>query len=157
MSKFIILDDVFDTQANKAIADFDYDEGEHWYELGSNPVHEKILDLCRTHFDLDRVVGYEMWSNSSNPGWHVDKDERLYQEKKRYAFPQCSAVYYARVENLNGGVFLTDDIRLFPKTNRLIMFSPGMSHSVSVYTGTRIAVSMAPWNERVYPRGESVP
>ncbi len=157
MSKFIILDDVFDTPTNKTIADFDYGDREYWYSLGSNPVHEKILDVCRCHFDLERIVGYEMWSNASNLGWHIDKDERLYREEKRYVFPQCSAVYYARVENLSGGVFFTDDIRLFAKTNRLIIFAPGISHGVSVYTGTRIAVSVAPWNERVYPRGEPIP
>lgn len=156
MAKFIILDDAFDEQTAKTIADFDYGDDERWFGLGANPVHEKIIDLCRPHFDLEHVVGYEMWSNPSNPAWHVDCDERVRVEEKRYVFPQCSAVYYARVENLNGGVFFTDDARVFAKTNRLIMFSPGLFHGVSVYTGTRIAISIAPWNMRIYPRAEVI-
>ena len=149
MDKFIILDDVFDSATVRAFAAFDYGVGEKWYDLGANPIQEMILDVCRVHFDLDSIVGYEMWSNKENPGWHLDKDEKLYAEKKILVFPQCSAVYYPLVDNMNGGELYTDDIRLFPKTNRLVMFSPGISHGVSTFTGVRIAVSMNPWNTRI--------
>ena len=149
MNKFLVFDDVFDAETTKAFVDFDYGPNETWYDLGSNPVHEKILEICRSHFDLANVVGYEMWRNTTNPGWHVDKDEKLFKASKQHVFPQCSAVYYARIENMNGGEFYTDDVRCFPKTNRLLLFSPGVYHGVSASTGTRVAVSLNPWNHRV--------
>ncbi len=93
-----------------------------------------------------------MWCNDSNPGWHdrhIDKDERLYKEEKKYAYPQCSAVYYPRVEKMHGGEFFTDDARCFARTNRLLLLSPGVFHGVSAYTGTRISVGLNPWNRRV--------
>ena len=152
MQKLVILDGVFDPAEVDLITAFDYGDGrEKWYELGSNPVHEKILDICRTHFDLSGIVGYEMWRNSSNPGRHIDKDEVLFEKEGRVVTPQCSAVYYPRIANMNGGEFYTDDVRYFPKTNRLVVFSPGIEHGVSAYTGQRMAVSLNPW--RVRPHG----
>lgn len=150
MDKLIILDDVFDEATNRAIAGFDYGEGEKWYELGANPAHDRILDICRAHFDLSQVVGYEMWCNSGVPGRHVDKNEKIFREEKRYVFPQCSAVYYATVEKMSGGEFFTDDVRFFPRANRLVLFSPGIYHGVAAYTGTRIAVSLNPWTHKVW-------
>lgn len=153
MDKLIILDGVFDARDIELIAEFDYgDGGEKWYELGANPTHEKILEICRAHFDLTGVIGYEMWRNSSNPGRHIDKDEVIYREEKRLVLPQCSAVYYPRVEHLNGGEFYTDDVRFFPRTNRLVLFSPKVEHGVSAYTGTRMAVSINPWRQRAKGR-----
>lgn len=152
MDKLIILDGVFDPAEIKTIAGFDYGDGpEKWYELGSNPVHEKILDICRAHFDLSGVVGYEMWRNASHPGRHIDKDEVVFKEENRLVLPQCSAVYYPLVANMNGGEFYTDNVRYFPRPNRLVLFSPGIEHGVSAYTGTRMAVSINPWRQR--PRG----
>ena len=152
MNKFIILDDVFEAQEIKLIAEFDYgDAQEDWYDLGFSPVHEKILEICRAHFDLSGVIGYEMWCNSSNPGRHIDKDELTFREETALVLPLCSAVYYPRVGNMNGGEFYTDDIRYFPRTNRLVLFSPGIEHGVSAYVGNRMAVSINPWRQR--PRG----
>ena len=151
MNKLIILDDVFEPDAVEAMATFPYGDGETWYDLGASPLHEKILDICRAYFDLAEVIGYEMWRNTGNPGRHIDKDEIVYKEEKRLVLPQCSAVYYPRVEKMHGGEFYTDDIRYIPKTNRLLLFSPGVAHGVSAWSGTRIAVSINPWRQR--PRG----
>jgi hypothetical protein len=152
MDKLIILDGVFEPDEIRAIVTFDYGEGtEKWYPLGSNPVHERILDIAGTYFDLSGVSGYEMWRNTNNPGRHVDKDEILYREEKRLVTPECSVVYYPIVENMLGGEFYTDDVRYFPKANRLVLFSPGIEHGVSAYTGKRMAVSINPWRQR--PRG----
>jgi hypothetical protein len=152
LEKLIILDDVFDAATVKTIASFDYGDGlERWFALGNNPVHEKILAICGEHFDLSGIAGYEMWRNTSNPGWHIDKDEILFNEEKRLALPQCSAVFYPLADRVLGGEFYTDDIRFFPRANRLVMFSPGIPHGVSAYTGTRTAVSINPWRQR--PRG----
>ena len=149
MDKLIILDDVFDEATTRAIAGFDYGAGEKWYELGANPAHDRILDICRVHFDLSQVVGYEMWRNARMLDRHTDKHEKIFLEQKRHVFPQCTAVYYAVVENVNGGEFFTDDVRFFPRANRLVLFSPGIYHGVAAYTGTRIAVSLNPWTHRV--------
>jgi hypothetical protein len=155
VKKFIILDDVFDKDTAGAIAAFDYSDNEKWYEPGASPAHDEILKICAGYFDLTGMIGYEMWSNASNPGRHVDKDERLYSEEKKYDFPLCSAVYYPLVEKMNGGEFYTDDLRFFPRTNRLVLFSPGIFHGVSAFTGRRMAVSLNPWNRRVYPAASS--
>ncbi len=149
MDRLIILDDVFDDATRGALAAFDYGRGEQWYDLGASLLHEKILDVCREHFDLQSAVGYEMWRNSSNPDWHVDKDEKLYKESERFKFPLCSAVYYAMIDNLVGGEFYTADMRCFPRTNRLLLFSPGIHHGVSPFVGTRVAVSLNPWTRKV--------
>jgi hypothetical protein len=149
MNKFIVLDDVFDEPTNKALAEFDYGAGETWYDLGALPLHEKILNICREHFDLKNIVGYEMWRNKGQLGWHIDKDEKLFKETRAKVFPQCSAVYYAFAENVHGGEFATDDITCMPQTNRLLLFSPGVAHSVSAFTGKRIAISLNPWDHRV--------
>lgn len=152
MTKLIILDDVFDDDTVAAIAAFDYGDAEEWYELGANPVHERILAICAAHFDLASIVGYEMWRSDSNPGWHVDKDEILFRERGEHVYPQCSAVYYARADQVSGGEFFTDDVRYFPRTNRLVLFSPGLYHGVSAYTGTRLSISLNPWNHRIRHR-----
>ena len=149
MKKLIILDDVFDSETIAAIGAFDYGDGETWYDLGASPVHEKILAICAQHFDLASVVGYEMWRNDTNPGWHVDKDEKLFIQRKELVYPQCSAVYYVQAEEVSGGEFFTDDVRFFPRTNRLVLFSPGLYHGVAAYTGTRMAVSLNPWTYKV--------
>lgn len=149
MQKLVILDDVFDAATLAAIAAFDYGRGERWYDLGASPLHEPIIDICRQHFDLSGMVGYEMWRNAGELGWHIDKDEKLYEAERRHSFPRCSAVYYAVVENVNGGEFFTEDLRFFPKPNRLLMFSPGVPHAVAAYTGRRIAVSINPWDHRL--------
>ena len=150
MKKFVVLDDVFDEATTRALAEFDYSVNQPtWYNVGALPLHEKILDICRQHFDLTRIVGYEMWRNKGKLAWHVDKDERLFREKQALICPQCSVVYYAFAEDVVGGEFATDDITCMPQTNRLLMFSPGVGHSVSAFTGKRIAVSINPWNHRV--------
>lgn len=149
MRKLIVLDDVFDEATRQAIARFDYGAGERWYDHGASPLHDRIVDICRVHFDLGGTVGYEMWRNAQELGWHTDKDERLYREEKRHAFPRCTAVYYALVEQVAGGEFFTEDVRFFPCANRLVLFSAGVAHGVAAYTGRRIAVSINPWDRRL--------
>lgn len=146
--KFIILDDVFDENTRLAMVNRDYGSDIDWWKPGDNPIEEKILDLCKTwYFNLESMVGYEMWCNAHNPTWHYDKDETYYDEQQIYKFPLCSIVYYAEIGNdLEGGDFCTQDIRLAPKTNRLVLFAPGIYHNVYEFTGTRKAISINPWS-----------
>ncbi|MEI6201393.1 MAG: 2OG-Fe(II) oxygenase [Enhydrobacter sp.] len=149
MAKLIILDDVFDPATISAFTAFDYSEAERWYDMGVSPLHEKILEICRGYFDLDQIVGYEMWQNRSNPDRHIDKNETLYREQGKLELPQCSAVYYASVENMVGGEFYTDTMRCFPRTNRLLLFSPGIPHGVTPFVGTRFSISINPWTKKI--------
>jgi hypothetical protein len=50
------------------------------------------------------------------------------------------------VNDLIGGKFITEDITVTPKTNRLIIFSPNTHHTVEEYTGNRLAIAINPWN-----------
>ena len=75
-----------------------------------------------------------------------DKDEQLNGNKSILSFPLCSMVYYLIVENLEGGQLHVEDDIITPKTNRLVIFSPGKNHYVQPYTGTRISMLVNPWD-----------
>jgi len=92
------------------------------------------------------MSGYEIWSNLHAPSWHLDKDEDLYHQKNILEFPKSSIVYYLHVdEDLKGGELCTEDITVKPKTNRLAVFSAGISHKVNEFEGKRVAISINPW------------
>lgn len=149
MSKFVILDNVLNGDDRSVILNSDYpfasDELEKFYYLNSNPVHEKLVDIARQHFDLSIAVGYEMWKPNRAAGWHVDKDERHLRDTGETNYPLCNMVYYAQVD-CDGGDFFTDDIMLRPVTNRLIILSSGTWHGVKPYRGERFAVAINPWH-----------
>ena len=149
MNKLVILDSVFDDDTITRLAGFDYGLAtpERWYEYGVSLLHEKIVDIAREYFDLSTASGYEMWRNDAALDWHRDKDEIRWSQGIQY-FPLCSIVYYAKVDNLSGGEFMTNDIRYIPVPNRLVMFSPGIFHRVDPFDGTRLAISINPWAER---------
>ena len=150
---YMVLDQVFDDPTRLAFLNFNYQGGPKWYSMGNNPMHERTIDIARHFFDHNNLVGYEMWRNSTHnfiPEWHVDRDERLAVQEKRYSLPICNIVYYPLVENLKqGGEFYTDDIVITPKTNRLIIMSPGIFHGVKPYDNAiRSVVAINPWERR---------
>jgi hypothetical protein len=151
MNKFIILDNVFDEETRIAIRDFEYGppRPQKWYEYGDSPFHEKILDIASQHFDLSKTIGYEMWCNTRAVGWHFDHDEVKSKETGFFIFPPCAIVYYAEVDDLDGGEFVTNDITCTPVTNRLVMFSGNIHHAVKPYSGIRKAISMNPWDSKI--------
>ena len=55
-------------------------------------------------------------------------------------------VYYLIVENLDGGQLHVEDDIITPKTNRLVIFSPGKYHYVQPFTGKRVSMLVNPWN-----------
>jgi len=153
--KFIILDDVFEDSIRKQIIDFNYnsDDPNHtsiWYNIGENPIHEKIVDMAREYFDLSEMTCYELWSNKAALGWHRDKNERKRESNNVFSYPLCTMVYYAEVECLMGGEFMTKDIRYIPVTNRLVMFSSEVLHRVKPFNGRRLAITFNTWKEREY-------
>jgi hypothetical protein len=57
---------------------------------------------------------------------------------------------YANVNSLIGGKFMTDDVTVTPKTNRLLAFGPGVHHGVEDFTGVRVAVAINAWATKPY-------
>jgi hypothetical protein len=151
----IVLDDVFNNEIRNNILNYCL----NYYVFGQIHTSEKkdlniflykILKIAEKYFDLQSMKTCEHWvhNNETTPSWHFDKNEKLYMNSqgKQYEFPLCSIVYYAQIENLIGGKFITEYEQVIPKNNRLILFSPGIYHSVEPSTGTRISLSMNPWS-----------
>jgi hypothetical protein len=108
--------------------------------------------LRKTHelFDLSKMVGCEVWThNTTRPDWHFDKDEKLNANTGQLKFPICSIVFYPFVQNLIGGRLLTGSEQIVPKTNRLIIFSSGIYHSVEPFSGERLSLAINPWDYKL--------
>ena len=107
-----------------------------------------MIEIAKQFYDLSSSVGYEFWTrlNRCVGGWHRDKDEKLYDEKKILSYPLCTIIYYPHVHNMEGGELLLGDDKILPKTNRLVKFAPGIPHNVEDFTGERISMMVNPWN-----------
>jgi len=143
MDMFVIKDGILDEESRVKVVEHEYSDL-NWFKKGDNPVHEQILEKVGKFFDLSEMVGYEMWCNATNPGWHYDKDEDLFNKNGSLSYPICSIVYYAYI-NAEGGDFGSEDLRLAPRTNRLLCFSPGVLHHVYPFQGKRVAIAINPW------------
>ncbi len=121
--------------------------GELNYFLADNSPLSDLIKHAAKFIDLNSMVGSEYWSHyGTKPEWHVDKDEKRFVATNEFSYPICSMVYYPIVENLVGGKFMTETEVITPKTNRMIIFSPGILHTVEEYSGTRLAVAVNPWD-----------
>jgi hypothetical protein len=137
-----------------------------------------LIKLAGGYYDLSSCSGYEFWihHHTKPPTWHIDNDERRREENNIMIFPLCSIVYYLQVEDLvNGELCIShnDEIQLnststlyeevranrldhkmddiiIPKTNRVVMFSPGKFHTVNKFTGKRISMIINPWDASKY-------
>ncbi len=113
----------------------------------SGSLVSSILKSAAKHFDLSKMVGFEYWAHyNSGVGWHYDKDEVMYNETGVLRLPLCGIVYYPIIENLSGGWFVTHSEKVQPRTNRAVMFSADKEHMVERFTGTRLSVSINPWD-----------
>jgi hypothetical protein len=116
--------------------------------------------------------GAEWWCNFNNTlGWHLDKDETLSVKQQQLSLPLISTVYYPMV-NCHGGELLLHDpscdskrllsgaadpsydptlineiIRIPPRANRLVLFSPGILHKINDFTGVRYSLAMNIWEK----------
>ena len=109
----------------------------------------KILSVVSRSFDLSSMSGIEQWAHDgTKPDWHVDKDEVLFKRTGALATPLCSIVFYANVNSLTDGKFLTEDMTVTPKTNRMLAFGPGVRHGVEDFTGARVSVAINPWTTK---------
>ena len=155
----LVLDDVvdlnstFQSDSMKILDELDQPNiNEKWYSLEEQHPFDNfcnsMIGVANQFINLDSCVGYEFWTqkNTRPSKWHQDKDEQLNGNESILSFPLCSMVYYLIVENLEGGQLHVEDDIITPKTNRLVIFSPGKYHYVQPYTGTRISMLVNPWN-----------
>ena len=156
----IILDDVVDlnTSFQSDIINIFNERKQNnfpstWYSLNANHIFKdfcvQIIKKTNYYINLTSCVGYEFWTqNNTKPkNMHQDRDEELFTSTGKLSFPLCSIIYYPIVANLKGGQLNVDDAIITPKTNRLVIISAGMWHSVEDFTGTRISFLINPWDK----------
>jgi len=167
MKKFDVhvIDDALDKDSNVAVCRSAVEhEGKwappiddldiYWFDMDQDHPCKKecmtLLEIGGKHIDISSAIGYETWIriNTRPAGWHCDQDDRLNLTENKTSYPLCSMVYYPYVdEDLKGGKLEFEDGRKFtPKTNRLIVFGPGIRHNVEEnYVGDRISLALNPW------------
>jgi hypothetical protein len=123
-------------------------QGDTWFDFGQHPCVEQLIKISGKYFDVSAAIGYEMHKNVIGPKYHYDKDEMLFETTGVLSLPLCSIVYYPKVENMQGGDLVFNDLILLPIPNRLVIFSPDRMHGVNDHTGTRISVGINPWAEK---------
>ncbi len=128
---------------------------EKWYSLDEKHIFQdfciQMINLSSQMYDLTSCVGYEFWThyNTIPRNWHIDKDEQLKIKTGYTRFPLCSMVYYVYVDELRGGKLHIEDDVITPKSNRLVIFSPGKYHCVEPFLGKRITLCVNPWSEKL--------
>ena len=148
----VVLDDVLTTRKELLPLIDNKLEANDWYGVNEDHTYKdlclSILDIEGKYFNLSNAVGYEFWGhNGTKPEWHYDKDETLYKTKQQLVFPLCSTVYYLEASKLRGGELLIgNDLVVVPKTNRLVIFAPGIYHTVKPYEGKRVSLLINPWS-----------
>lgn len=154
---YVVIDDALSDDQNKLILQrFTSDVDNRpmptaWRDYSQVSILHQLVDIARNYFDLSSMIGFEYWSqNQSKPGdWHIDKDEMMFQETGVVSTPLCTIAYYPIVDIVSGGRFISKDLAITPKTNRLLMFDSTMEHMVEDYTGRRVSVLIAPWDRKV--------
>ena len=150
----VVIDDVLDAESVSKIKE-SIDESTRdpfFYTMNDNHLYDNfclaMINIASEFYDLSSSVGYEFWTrlNRCVSDWHCDKDEKLYDEQKIVSYPLCTIIYYPHVDNMRGGELLLGSDKILPKTNRLVIFAPGIPHNVESFTGDRISMIVNPWN-----------
>ena len=153
----VIMDDVVEnlsTFQDYALS-FKENKNEKWYSLNENhdftDFCQQMLSVANAYFDLSKCIGYEFWTHNDTipKTWHLDKVEQLKLKQGITRFPLCSMVYYVMVDNLRGGKLHIEDEIITPKTNRLVIFSPGKYHCVEPFIGSRTTYCVNPWDVKL--------
>jgi hypothetical protein len=155
--KIIVLDDVLSIDSLHIFSLQHFNnipsERARWVDKGNQPQY--ITDLIKAandFFDLSNAVGYEWWTQNntySEKNWHYDSDESVIEKLKS---PLCSIIYYPFVADLNGGFFSAEDIKIKPKTNRMIIMAPEIMHRIEPYNieeATRWSFLINPWTYKL--------
>ena len=150
----VVIDDVLNAESVSKIKE-SIDESTRdpfFYTMNDNHLYDNfclaMINIASEFYDLSSSVGYEFWTrlNRCVSDWHCDKDEKLYDEQKIVSYPLCTIIYYPHVDNMRGGELLLGDDKILPKTNRMVIFAPGIPHNVEDFTGERISMMVNPWN-----------
>ena len=151
-NKLLVSDHILDENEMAQTLDFfkDLTDGKYvWINKDEDVAFplEKIISFAATVFDLSSMVGCECWSHvNTKSKRHVDVDDELWEKTGEVRYPLCSIVYYPYVKDLLGGEFVTKSFQVKPITNRLIVFSQGITHEVENFTGERTACAINPWS-----------
>ena len=155
----VIMDDVVDNSTFQSdcieLSKSGKNIPEKWYSLDEKHIFQdfciQMINLSSQMYDLTSCVGYEFWThyNTIPRNWHIDKDEQLKIKTGYTRFPLCSMVYYVYVDELRGGKLHIEDDVITPKSNRLVIFSPGKYHCVEPFIGKRITLCVNPWSEKL--------
>jgi len=155
----VIMDDVVDNSTFQSdcikLSESGKNIPEKWYSLDEKHIFQdfciQMINLSSQMYDLTSCVGYEFWThyNTIPRKWHIDKDEQLKIKTGHTRFPLCSMVYYVYVDELRGGKLHIEDDVITPKSNRLVIFSPGKYHCVEPFLGKRITLCVNPWSEKL--------
>lgn len=115
---------------------------------------------------LESAAGFEYWTGvmDARVQWnrsldnHRDRDEALFSETGREAFPLMGAVYYPLNHDVEGGYLriFTDDREdgpaefIQPRYNRLVIFDASRLHGVTTVTsGRRHSLVVNVWPEPI--------
>ena len=142
----IVLDDIRVDGVEEIIPNIP--QGDTWFDFLQHPCIDELITIASKYFDLNGAIGYEMHKNIIGPKYHHDKDEKLFHETGKLSFPLCSIVYYPKIENMQGGDLVFDNLMLMPIPNRFVAFSSNLMHGVNDHTGTRISIGINPWLEK---------
>ena len=112
----------------------------------------KLVSAALHCFNISHFAGLEIWSHyNSRPGWHYDRNELLYDKDKVNVFPLCSIIFYPKINVISGGELVIDSgITIHPKTNRLVLMSPGTYHKVETFLGERFSLLINVWDKNIY-------
>ena len=155
--KIIVIDDAISMDSVRAFSENHFNnlpiETSRWVDKGNQPQYiTDLVKVAENYFDLSTAVGYEWWTQNnsySNKAWHYDVDE---SNKETLKSPLCSIIYYPFVAHLDGGFFSTEDIKIKPKTNRMIIMAPEIMHRIETYNieeATRWSFLLNPWNYKL--------
>jgi hypothetical protein len=146
-----------DDENHQIINFFRQNPGSGWINLDMENIKfghfalKKILGIAGEYFDLSKTVGCECWSHfNTGPPWHLDQDDELFHRTGEISTPLCSIVYYAKINNLKGGDFKTRTESITPIQNSLLVFGPGIEHTIDEFTGDRVSISINPWDHTIH-------
>ena len=155
----IIIDDVVSNPSFQSdcikLSETEKNISEKWYSLDEEHIFQnfciQMINMASQMYDFTSCIGYEFWTrlNTCVEGWHRDRDEKLYERENVLSYPLCTILYYPHVKNLTGGQLLLEDDIIMPRTNRMIIFSSGMSHNVRDFTGERTAMIINPRSKKL--------
>jgi hypothetical protein len=155
-----VLDDVLSEIERTTVRDYflslersievEWVDGANSHIISYGSPLSKLLQAVEIYVDLSKMVGCEYWSNlNTKTGWHKDTDETLLFRDGIESFPICSCVYYPEINVTLGGDLLFETMRVRPVTNRLVIFSPNMFHTVEDFLGDRLSVALNFWSYKL--------